>query len=267
MAFFVTLKEQLGIFWTLLDILILGAFVYQLISIIRQTHSLQLIRILGILIGLYFGAYLFQLSLVFWFFDRFLVVFLVGLFIVYQSELRSVMTQFRMGKGRVALQKATSQQLDGLIDALEVLSTKRRGALVVIRRKMPIKNIIETGTKLHANFSSVLLLTIFDHDTPLHDGAVVMQGNKILAAGCFLPLTEQTNIVRSFGARHRAAQGMAEDSDAVVLVVSEETGAISLACNERLYYDLNARELKDSLISFLSYQDTIMQEAEDTHHA
>ncbi len=262
MVFFATLKEQLGMFWTLVDILILGLIVYELVSLLGKTHSIQLVRILGLLIAIYLGSYLFQFTLVFWFFDKFLVVFIIGLLIIYQSEFRLVLTQLRIGKSRVVSQKATEEQLDSLIDALEVLVTKRRGALVVFRRKMPIKNIIETGTRLDANFSSMLLLTIFDHDTPLHDGAVVIDGNKILAAGCFLPLTEQTNIVRSFGARHRAAQGMAEASDSVVLVVSEETGTISLACNERLYYDLSAQELKNSLISFLNYQDTIMQDQE-----
>ncbi len=263
MAFLTNMRDQLGPLFGVLDFVLLALLLYQIISIFAKTRLMQLFRVLFIILAVYLIGFIFKLPILLWFMDKFLIVLLVGLIIIFQPELRSVMTQFRMGRGAGVPHKATTEYLDSLIDALEVLSTKRRGALVVIRRKMTIKNVIETGTRLDANFSSVLLLTIFDHDTPLHDGAVVVHGNKILAAGCFLPLTEQTNIVRSFGARHRAAQGMAEDSDAVVLVVSEETGAVSLACNEKLYYDLSSRELKDSLMSFLNYRDTLVPEVDD----
>ncbi len=263
MAFLVTMRDQFNPLFAILDFVLLALLLYQIISIFAKTRLIQLIRVLFALFSTYLVGFILKLPILLWFMNQFTVVILIGLIVIFQPELRSVMTQFRVGRGSGVPHKATTEYLDSLIDALEVLSTKRRGALVVIRRKMTIKNVIETGTRLNANFSSVLLLTIFDHDTPLHDGAVVVHGNKILAAGCFLPLTEQTNIVRSFGARHRAAQGMAEDSDAVVLVVSEETGAISLACNEKLYYDLSSRELKDSLISFLNYRDTLVLEVED----
>ena len=107
--------------------------------------------------------------------------------------------------------------------------------------------MIETGTTLDAEVSSPLILTIFGHDTPLHDGAVIIEGNRAVAAGCFLPLSEQLDIRRSFGTRHRAALGLAEETDAVVLVVSEETGALSLAYDARLYYDLTVEEMKRKL--------------------
>ena len=128
---------------------------------------------------------------------------------------------------------------------------QRRGALIVFPRTVGIKNIIDSGTRLNAELSTSLILSIFGHDTPLHDGAVIIQGGKIIAASCFLPLSEQADIRRSFGTRHRAALGLAEESDALVVIVSEETGAISLAYNANLYYDLSLEEMKRNLKQIL----------------
>lgn len=114
------------------------------------------------------------------------------------------------------------------------------------------KNIIETGTAIDAEVTSALLLTIFSHDTELHDGAVVIENGRIVSAGCFLPLSEQMDVRRSFGTRHRAALGLVEESDAVVLVVSEETGSISLAYDANLYYDLSSDEVRDRLSDMLN---------------
>jgi diadenylate cyclase len=114
-----------------------------------------------------------------------------------------------------------------------------------------IRGIIETGTRLNAEISSSLIVTIFEFDTPLHDGAMVIQNNRIAAAGCFLPLSEQQDIKKSFGTRHRAALGMSEQSDAVILVVSEETGAISLAFEGKIYYDLSSIEVTRRLKELL----------------
>ncbi len=138
-------------------------------------------------------------------------------------------------------------RLEPVITAAEILSQQRRGALVVFPRKVSLRSIIETGTKLHADLSSSLIITIFAFDTPLHDGAMVIQNGKITAAGCFLPLSEQQDIRKSFGTRHRAALGMSEQSDAVILVVSEETGAISLAYDSKLYYDLSSFEIQKKM--------------------
>ncbi len=122
-------------------------------------------------------------------------------------------------------------------------------------RQIGLKNIIDSGTRLNADLSSSLILTIFGKDTPLHDGSIVIQGSTILAAGCFLPLSEQLDIKRSFGTRHRAALGLAETTDAVVLVVSEETGAISLAHDGNLYYDLDSEELGRTLKVLLTVKE------------
>ena len=135
--------------------------------------------------------------------------------------------------------------------AAEMLSQQRRGALIVFSRRINIRNIIETGTRINGEISSSLIIAIFEFDGPLHDGAMIIQNGHIVAAGCFLPLSEQQDIKKSFGTRHRASLGMSEQSDAVILVVSEETGAISLAYDTKLYYDLSPIEVTRKLRELL----------------
>ena len=130
---------------------------------------------------------------------------------------------------------------------MEVLAEQKRGALIVFARNVGLKNIIDTGTKINADLTSSLIITIFAFDTPLHDGAVIVSRGKILAAGCFLPLSRQVFIQKSFGTRHRAALGQAEESDAVILVVSEETGAVSLAYDSNIFYDMTLKEVGRTL--------------------
>ena len=122
-------------------------------------------------------------------------------------------------------------------------------------RKVGLKNVIETGTRLNADLSSSLILSAFGYDTPLHDGAMFIQSGKIVAAGCFLPLSEQADIRRSFGTRHRAALGLTEVSDAIVIVVSEETGAISLAFDGKLFYDLSLEEVRRNVKRLLNVRE------------
>jgi diadenylate cyclase len=123
----------------------------------------------------------------------------------------------------------------------------------VLTRTVGLKNIIETGTHLDADLSSSLILTIFHPDTPLHDGAIVVSGGRMVAGGCFLPLSEQTDIRKSFGTRHRAALGLTEETDAVVIVVSEETGAISIAYDANLFYDVPVDELRERLARLFEF--------------
>lgn len=186
----------------------------------------------------------------------------IALAVIFQPELRKIFT--RMGQGRVLQLSAGSkfEELDAVMSAAEVLAYRRRGALVVFVRSIGQKNIIETGTKLDAQVTSALLLTIFSYDTALHDGAAVIDEGKLIAAGCFLPLSEQQDIRRSFGTRHRAALGLAEESDAVILVVSEESGAVSLAYDGNLFYDLGVEEARRRLAELLGLQDLPVVEEE-----
>jgi len=155
-------------------------------------------------------------------------------------------------------------QLEAVVTAAELLSQKRRGMLVVFPRKINIRNVIETGTRINAEISSSLIVAVFEFDGPLHDGAMIIQNGRIVAASCLLPLSEQQDIRKSFGTRHRASLGMSEQSDAVVLVVSEETGAISIAYDSRLYYDLSAIEISRKLRELLDRGSLKLVDRDDT---
>ncbi len=249
----------------IIDIGIVTFFLYKIYVTIAQTNAVQMVKIFVYMACLYLLAYLAKLATILWLFTQLTPIIIIVIAIIYQPELRMAFTRlwngghgfFRFGS------QTTGDQIDMIINALDVLSTKRRGALIVFPRKLGVRGVVDSGTRLNADLSSTLLLTIFDHDTPLHDGAAIVQGRKIVSAGCFLPLSEQADIRKSFGARHRAALGMAEDTDAVVLVVSEETGAMSLAYHANLYYDLFPDTIKKMLIALLHYSDLTPEEIEE----
>ncbi len=245
-----------------LDVLVLSFVIYKGYQILVQTRAVQLAK--GALcIGLaYAGAFLLNLQTLLWIMNLLAPSLVIAVAIIFQPELRKIFT--RIGQGRLLSFSGRSQsvELESVVSASEVLSYRRRGALVVFVRGIGLKNIIETGTRLDAALSSPLLLTIFAHDTALHDGAVVIDDGKIVAAGCFLPLSEQLDVRRSFGTRHRAALGLVEETDAVVLVVSEETGALSLAYDANLYYDLAVDEIRYRLGQLLQPEEPTKLEEE-----
>ena len=238
---------------TVLDIAILSFLIYQIYQIMVQTRAIQLVKGAFLFGALYVLAFVLRLDTLSWIMNALATVFVIIIAIVFQPELRSIF--IRIGRGDwfkfSSAQKA--YQLDTILNAAEVLSSRRRGALIVFTRNVGLKNIIDTGTKLNADISSSLILTIFGHDTSLHDGAIVIHTGKVASAGCFLPLSEQVDIRRSFGTRHRAALGLAEETDAAILVISEETGAISLACDGNLYYDLSIEEIAKMLRKLLEF--------------
>lgn len=225
------------------DIAILAFLLYQLYMILAETRAIQLLKGALFLAVIYAVAFFLKLETLLWIMNGLATVIVIIIAIVFQPELRNIFTKIGRGEWFRGGVRAKPEQLDTVINAVEILAARRRGALIVFPRKVGIKNLIDQGTRLNAELSSSLLLTIFGHDTPLHDGAVIISGGRLLSAGCFLPMSEQTDIRRSFGTRHRAALGMAEDTDAVVLVVSEESGAISLAYDANLQYDLSSREV------------------------
>ncbi|HZJ88720.1 MAG TPA: diadenylate cyclase CdaA [Sphaerochaeta sp.] len=252
------LQSMLVIIKPAVQIGVLAWAFYQFYATIAQTKAQQIIRVLLILFGGYALSYILKLEVLLWAFARISIPATIFICIVYQPELRRSFTQAWSTRSRffrIGTQTTSSDQIDSILNACTVLVNKRRGALIVFPRRLQIKAIIDSGTRLNADLSTSLILTVFDHDTPLHDGAMVIQGGKILAAGCYLPLSEQTDIKRNFGTRHRAALGLAEESDAVVLIVSEETGAISLTYNANLYYDLDVPTIKRMLLALFTYHD------------
>ncbi|MDR2766743.1 MAG: diadenylate cyclase CdaA [Treponema sp.] len=247
MSWYQKLVEFYNLFRPLLDVAILSFILYKAYDLLVKTQAVQLIKG-AVFLGLIFGiAYIFRLTTLQWLLNIMAPGLLVAVAIVFQPELRKII--IRLGQGELFRldTKPRLGQLEAVVTAAEMLSQQRRGALVVFPRKVNIRNVIDTGTKLNADLSSSLIVTVFAFDGPLHDGALIIQGGRIAAAGCLLPLSEQQDIRKSFGTRHRAALGMSEASDAVVLVVSEETGAISLAHESRLYYDLSPLEVQRKL--------------------
>jgi len=234
-----------------LDVMILAFLIFKGYQILVQTRAVQLVRGAFLVLITYGVAYFLDLRTLRTILDLLAPSLVIALAIIFQPELRKIFT--RIGQRRILRLASGSEfhELDAVLSAAEVLSYRRRGALIVFVRNVGQKNIIETGTRLDAQISSSLILTIFSHDTALHDGAVVLDEGKVIAAGCFLPLSEQQDIRRSFGTRHRAALGLAEETDAVILIVSEETGTVSLAYDANLFYNLRMEDVRRRLAEHL----------------
>jgi diadenylate cyclase len=233
------------------DVVLLAFLLYKAFELLVKTQAIQLVKGAGFLALIYGAAILFKLPTLKWILDILAPGLFIALAIVFQPELRKII--IRLGQGELFRpdSKPRLGQLEAVVTAAEMLSQQRRGALIVFPRRINIRNIIETGTRINGEISSSLIIAIFEFDGPLHDGAMIIQNGHIVAAGCFLPLSEQQDIKKSFGTRHRASLGMSEQSDAVILVVSEETGAISLAYDTKLYYDLSPIEVTRKLRELL----------------
>ncbi len=221
--------ESLNIFrWQdILDILIVAFLIYQLITIVRGTRSAQMVLGLMVLGMVYFMASILDLATLQWLLKTFLGSLFLIVVIVFQQDIRRALT--RVGKS--PFQKnldIAEKDLDEIIRAVFYLSKRRIGALIVIERDTGLREFVESGFKLNARLSKELLISIFMPVSPLHDGGVIIYKGEIQTAGCILPLSQNPYINKRFGTRHRAAIGISEETDAVVLVVSEETQEISL---------------------------------------
>lgn len=234
-----------------LDVALLAFLLYKGYELLERSQALPLVKGAGFLIIVYGLALFLKLTTLWWVLTIIAPGFIIAIAIVFQPELRKIF--IRLGQGVFFKPNTTVNigRLDSVVTAAEYLSKKRRGMIVVFPRKINVKNIMESGTRINAEISSSLIVAIFEFDGPLHDGAMFIHHGKIAAAGCFLPLSERQDIRKNFGTRHRASLGMAEQSDAVVLIVSEETGAVSLAYDSKLYYDLSTTEVTRKLVELL----------------
>jgi len=234
-----------------LDIALLAFIIYKGYELLEKTQALPLVKGAGFLALVYGIAFLLNLTTIRWVLTLIAPGLFIAIAIVFQPELRKIF--MRLGQTDFFRPNAIVNigKLDAVVTAAELLSQQKRGMLVVFPRRVSIKNIVDTGTKINAEISSSLIVAIFAFDGPLHDGAMIIQGGKITAASCLLPLSERQDIRKNFGTRHRASLGMAEQSDAVILIVSEESGAISLAYDAKLYYDLSPAEITRKLMELL----------------
>ena len=244
---------------------VLAFVIYRVYVAISDTKATEILGIVFTVAIAYLIFYVLHLDVLTMIIEKLMLPFLMILCVFYHPELRRAFSSSFTRKSRffrIGVQ-TTSEQIDSILNACNILVEKKRGALIVFPRHTDIQSILDSGTKVNADLSSTLLLTIFDHDTPLHDGAAVVIGGRIAYAACYLPLSEQKGIKATFGTRHRAALGLAEASDAIVLVVSEETGAISLAYNANIYYNLSNSTIKRTLLSLFSYRDVLPQDAKE----
>lgn len=230
-----------------LDVGLLTFLLFEAYQIITRTNAMQLIKA-AIIVGIaYILVALLDLKTLKWIFDLIAPGIIMAAAIVFQPELRKIFLKLGQTQWFTAGKHAKHTYVDQVVIAAQMLSQQRRGMLVVFLRQTKMEDIMKTGTIINADLTSNLLVTIFGHDTPLHDGACFVKGGKLLSAGCFLPLSQQYDIRKTFGTRHRAALGLSEVSDAVILVVSEETGAFSLAYDSKLHYDLTIEQVTNIL--------------------
>jgi len=231
-----------------LDILLVSVIVYRLLLIIKGTKAAQMLIGLGVLlIASLLSRYL-ELYTVDWLIQSFWAQAVIALIILFQPEIRRALAQ--MGEAQFFPSFTSAEELKSLeeiVRAAVALANRKIGALIVIERETSLKDFVEVGTPLDAKVSKELLMSIFHPASPIHDGAVVIKGNRIVAAGCFLPITLSPEVSRALGTRHRAGLGLAEETDAVVIVVSEETGMISLAISGKLETNLDMGKLRNVL--------------------
>jgi diadenylate cyclase len=235
-----------------LDIAIVAFLIYQLLLIVRGTGAVQLGLGVLFLIFIYFASEWLRLNTLHWTLTRIFPYLVFIIIILFQHEIRkavSVLGQNPLIK--LFTSRLAKEPLEEIIFAVTAMASKKIGALIVLERETGLKNYIEGGIAIDAKVSYDLLMSIFNPASPLHDGAVIIQRDRISAAACFLPLTLNPYLAKELGSRHRAAIGLSEESDSMILVVSEETGKISLVYNEIMVSDLDGPELKNRISEYL----------------
>jgi conserved hypothetical protein TIGR00159 len=229
------------------DSIILAALIYLFSLLIRRDVALRLLGVMGVLVVFSLIARLIQVAPLIRVIDVIILSMPVVLAIIFQNDLRRALLMLGKRQQQTADQPAEDGAVDEVLRALADLASRQIGALIVVVRQQPIEHLIQVGTDIDAKVTSELLNSIFLPYSPIHDGAVILHKSKITRAGCLLPLSHNPDISKSFGTRHRAALGLSELSDALVLVVSEETGKISAVHDSKITYDIDQSDLKKLL--------------------
>jgi diadenylate cyclase len=235
--------------WDLLDIAIVSILIYEFLKLTRGTRAVQMAVGSLLVIGLFYVSQLAPLQTLNWLIRNALVYVGFAAIVIFQSDIRRALAHFGQAPffRYFNRQQAADETIEEIVVAATLMSQQRIGAIVAVERDIGLRNYIESGIPLDATLTHDLLVTIFNPDSPLHDGAVILQENRIAAAACFLPLTVNPRISRELGTRHRAALGLTEEGDAVAVVVSEETGKISIALDGKLERDLTPDALRERL--------------------
>ena len=239
--------------WDVLDILVLWFLIYEVLKLIRGTRAVQMAVGAGVVVALFYGSQWGHLETVNWLVRNLVGYIVFAVIVLFQSDIRRALAHF----GRapffryLAKVEAAEESIEEIVVAAGLLSSQRTGAIVAIERQIGLRNYIEGGIPLDAVLTYDLLVSIFLPASPLHDGAVIVQNDRVAAAACFLPLTVSPKLGKELGSRHRAAIGLTEENDSVAIVVSEETGTISIVADGVIERGLDADQLRARLRSLV----------------
>lgn len=240
---------------SVMDILVVSYIFYKIYTLIKETRAEQLLKGIILIVLLIPISNFFHLTMLNWILTKTITIGLLSFIIIFQPEIRRALEHL----GRTAFNdkhilendQVMEKVITEIANSIENLSNSKTGALIIIEQVTGLEDIVKTGTKIDAIVSAALLENIFVVNTPLHDGATIIRNDRIVSSGCFLPLTNNQDINKKLGTRHRAALGISENSDALIIVVSEETGTVSLAVNGNLTRGYNKERLKDILIRIM----------------
>ena len=241
----------------IVEILIISFLVYQIMTWIKNTKAWFLMKGIGIILIFILLAIIFEMNTILWIVENVLSIAVIAVVVVLQPELRRALEELGRKKffaslmpfDKVQTERFSDKTVNDLVKASFEMGKVKTGALMVIEQNVKLTEYERTGIEVDGLISSQLLINIFEHNTPLHDGAVIIRDNRVLAATCYLPLTDRIDLNKALGTRHRAAVGISEVSDSMTIVVSEETGEISIAYGGTLYRNLDAIELRKKLTS------------------
>ena len=249
----------------IIEIGLISFFVYQFMAWIKFTRAYTLLKGILIVLGFILVAYIFKMNTILWIFRNLANVLVIGVIVIFQPELRKALEQLGQKKfvsniipfdsGREVQERFNDKTINELVKACFDMGEVKTGALIVIEQNELLTDYIRTGINLDAILTSQLLINIFEHNTPLHDGAVIIREDRILAATCYLPLSDNLELSKELGTRHRAAVGISEISDSLTIVVSEETGAISIARFGYLTRNITSDRLEQELLEFAGKND------------
>jgi len=239
--------------WDLVDIIVVSVLIYEVLKLIQGTRAVQMALGAGVLVALFYGSRWSHLETTNWLIRNLFGYIVFGVIVLFQSDIRRALAHLGRAPFFRYFAKAESaeESIEELVVATSMLSAQRVGAIVAIERQIGLRNYIEGGIPLDAVLTYDLLLSIFQTSSPLHDGAVIVQEDRVAAAACFLPLTVNPKLAKELGSRHRAAIGLTEENDSIAIVVSEETGVISIVSDGQIERGLSVDALKARLRSLV----------------
>ena len=250
-------------FRDVVDILLVAVILYKSYEMLKDTRAITLAKGMFVMMGVALGAYILELHAIYWLLSKSIYLLFMALPIVFQPELRRALERIGQGKFLGSAVYLNAEEADTLVNEIDKvvfnMSAKKIGALIVLEREIGINELIDTGIRVDGLVTAPFMMNVFIPNTPLHDGAAVIRGNRMIAAGCLLPLTENRGLSTELGTRHRAALGLSEQCDAVVVIVSEETGIVSIAENGHITRRLNSEQLKKRLRPLLIKADPTLK--------